>query len=206
MLDGYSRRVDAPDILIEKPDGWPIVLEAEVGNHRQAEVEAQSRLGNRMVASTATVHAALALVYSEELRHHHGAALRNALRGTQFEYALFTVEADGSTSRFPEEGWISGDIAQLAVLLHRSSIPAWRVEVLADALERGVVRAEGSFSATHPHGSVLGQSVADLLGQNDDEARSNASYGHDCCRRRTCIPRRAIRGGDGSSWESSQVR
>ena len=159
-----------PDILIEKPDGWPIVLEAEVGNHRQAEVEAQSRLGNRLIASTATVHAAVALVYSEELRRYHGAALRNALRGTQFEYALFTVEADGSTSRFPEEGWISGDIAQLAVLLHRSSIPAWRVEVLADALERGVVRAEGSFSATHPHGSVLGHSVADLLGQNDDEA------------------------------------
>ncbi len=35
-----------PDILIEKPDGWPIVIEAEVGNHRQAETEAQSRLGN----------------------------------------------------------------------------------------------------------------------------------------------------------------
>jgi hypothetical protein len=34
-----------PDILIEKPDGWPIVIEAEVNNHRQAEIEAQSRLG-----------------------------------------------------------------------------------------------------------------------------------------------------------------
>jgi len=28
-----------PDILIEKSDGWPVVLEAEVGNHRQAEIE-----------------------------------------------------------------------------------------------------------------------------------------------------------------------
>ena len=26
-----------PDILIEKADGWPIVIEAEVGDHRQAE-------------------------------------------------------------------------------------------------------------------------------------------------------------------------
>ena len=159
-----------PDILIEKPDGWPIVIEAEVGNHGQAEVEAQSRLGNRLISSAATIHAVVAVVYSEELRHHHGAALRDALRETQFEYALFTMEADGSTSRFPEAGWIFGDISQLAVLLHRSSIPAWRIEELADTLERGIVRAEGTFSATHPHGSALGQSVADLLRQIDDES------------------------------------
>ena len=40
-----------PDILIEKPDGWPVVLEAEVGNRRQAEIEAQQRLGNCLVSS-----------------------------------------------------------------------------------------------------------------------------------------------------------
>lgn len=34
-----------PDILVEKRDGWPVVLEAEVGNYRQAEIEARSRLG-----------------------------------------------------------------------------------------------------------------------------------------------------------------
>ena len=32
--------VGRPDILVEKSDGWPIVIEAEVGNHRQAEIEA----------------------------------------------------------------------------------------------------------------------------------------------------------------------
>ena len=157
-----------PDILIEKPDRWPIVLEAEVDNHRQAETEAKSRLGNRLVSSGATIHAAVALVYPETLRHYHGAALRDALRVTKLEYALFTVESDDSTSRFPETGWISSGVSELVVLLHRSSIPAWRVEALADALEIGVVRASGTFSATHPHQSVLAQRVADLLGQSDD--------------------------------------
>ena len=33
-----------PDVLIEKGDGWPIVIEAEAGNHHQAEVGATSRL------------------------------------------------------------------------------------------------------------------------------------------------------------------
>ena len=158
-----------PDVLIEKSGGWPIVIEAEVDNHRQAELEAQSRLGNRLVSSADAIHAVVALVYPLELRQFQGAALRAALRSTNLEYALFRLEADGSSSRFPGAGWISGNISDLALLLHRSTIPAWQVEALADALERGVVRAEGTLTSTHPHPSALATSIADLLGQSDDE-------------------------------------
>lgn len=158
-----------PDILVEKTDGWPVVLEAEVGNHRQAEIEAKSRLGNHLVSSANLVHASIAVVYPASLRRHHGAALRAALLDATLEYALYTVEADNSTSRFPEQGWMSGKVAELAVLVHRSSIPAWRVEALATTLENGVVRAQGTLSANHPHGSPLGRTIAELLGQADDE-------------------------------------
>ena len=145
------------------------MIEAEVGNHRQAELEALSRLGNRLISSSDAIHAVVALVYPAELRRYQGVALRSALRDAQFEYALLRQEADGSSSRFPEAGWISGGISDLAVLLHRSTIPAWQVEALADALERGVIRAESTLSTTHPQPSALGTSIADLLGQSDDE-------------------------------------
>jgi hypothetical protein len=158
-----------PDILIEKPDGWPIVIEAEVENYRQAEVEAQSRLGNRLVSSTSPIHASLALVYPANLRSHHGQALRDAISQTRLEYALFSIEPNGDTARFPLSGWLSGGVQELALLLHRSSIPAWRVESLADTLAGGVNRAEGTFSAAHPMGTPMGRSVADQLGQSDDE-------------------------------------
>ncbi|MCH8841750.1 MAG: hypothetical protein IID61_02125, partial [SAR324 cluster bacterium] len=157
-----------PDILIEKPDGWPIVIEAEVGNHKQAEDEAQSRLNNHLVASTNTIHTAFALVYPEELRNHQGQALRNAILETTLEYVLFLIDADGNTVRFPASGWLSGSVPELAILLHRSSIPSWKVTALADALEKGVNRAEGTFAATHPSGSSLGARVAKILGQVDD--------------------------------------
>ena len=78
------------------------------------------------------------------------------------------MQADGQATRFPAEGWLRGGIAQLAVLLHRSSIPAWRVVELGNALELGVNRAATMFSASHPVGSPLGRSVAELLGQHDD--------------------------------------
>jgi hypothetical protein len=160
-----------PDILIEKPDGWPIVIEAEVGDHRQAEVEARSRLGNRLISTGNPVHAAVALVYPNHLRSHSEEPLRTELRSSEFEYVLFTVEANGGIVRFPTEGWLRGGVRQLAVLLHRSSIPAWRVEALADVLELGVNRGEAILSASHPVGSPLGRSIADVLGQVDDEAR-----------------------------------
>ena len=158
-----------PDILIEKADGWPIIIEAEVGNHHQAEVEAVSRL-NRTVASTGKeVHASVALVYAKGLRNHQGQALRTALAKARFEYAPYAVEEEGSQSRFPEAGWMSGDIADLSLLLHRSSMPAWRVDALADSLERGVIRASGRFTASHPEGSLLGKEIAEILGQSDDD-------------------------------------
>ena len=47
-----------PDILVEKSDGWPIVIEAEVANHRQAEIEARSRLGNRLICPQ-TLHGSM---------------------------------------------------------------------------------------------------------------------------------------------------
>lgn len=158
-----------PDILIEKLNRWPIVIEAEVGNYTPAEIEAQARLGNHLASTGAQVHAAVALVYPQHLRDVDGAALRDALRECTFEFALFASNADTSISRFPETGWISGNISELVILIHRSSIPAWRAEQLAETLEQGVIQADGAFSEAHPHGSQLGERVAEILGQADDE-------------------------------------
>jgi hypothetical protein len=104
------------------------------------------------------------------VRKHHGKALRNQLQQTHLEYVLFTVGADGEAARFPQAGWLKGGVAELAILLHRSSIPGWCVEALADALELGVNRANATLSARHPVGSPLGNSIAELLGQHDDAA------------------------------------
>ena len=114
------------------------------------------------------MHAAVALVYAQALREHSGQELRRALREAQFEYALYAAEGEGSASRFPESGWMCGDIADLAVLLHRSSMPAWRVDRLADSLERGVVEASGRLGLSYAPGSPLGTEIADILGQSDD--------------------------------------
>lgn len=146
-----------PDILIEEPGGWPVVIEAEVGNHRQAENDAQARLGTYLVDSPKTIDSAVALVYSDSLRKHDGQALRDAIRKAEFEYAVFSREADIKSKRFPTSGWLSGGVNELAMLVRRVSVPTSRVEALADVLETGISRAEGAFSSEHPTGSPLGE-------------------------------------------------
>jgi hypothetical protein len=159
-----------PDILIEKPGSWPLVLEGEVSNHTQAEKEARDRLGKRLVGSGYIVATAFAVVYPAELRNLNGQPLRDALKEKKLEYALVTIGVDETVERFPAKGWLTGDATELALLLHRASIPAWQVETLADTLETGVMRAAGVLSRGHPAGSKVGQGIAEVLDQNDDEA------------------------------------
>ncbi|MBE0540994.1 MAG: hypothetical protein IH623_06385 [Verrucomicrobia bacterium] len=159
-----------PDVLIEKPGGWPIVVEAEVGNYRQAEIEARSRLGKRLSTSTSTVDTAIALVYPKALRNYHGQTLRSKIREARLDYALYSVEPSGTTKRLPASEFLTGDVRELAMLLHRSSVPMWRADALTDTLEQGITRAEGDFSSSHPVGSPCGVGIAAELGQSDDDA------------------------------------
>jgi hypothetical protein len=139
-IGGLFEEGGRPDILIEKSDGWPIVIEAEVANHRQAEVEARSRICKTIAASAHKLHAVVALVYPDDLRRHRGQGLREAIRTARFDYALFSTDKNEQEVRFPAAGWIKGGVRELAVLLHRSSIPAWRVEALADRLGSGPIK------------------------------------------------------------------
>lgn len=158
-----------PDILIEEPGGWPVVIEAEVANYRQAEREAEMRLGNHLAHSPRTVESVVALVYQENLRRYEGEELRNAIRETEFEYAALGRDSEGRRTRFPSSGWLRGGIKELAMLVRRISVPIARVEALADELEHGVNRAAGYLAAVHPIGGSLGAQLATVLEQRDDE-------------------------------------
>ena len=157
-----------PDVLIEKGDGYPIVIEAEVGKHKQAELEAVQRLGESIVGGH-DIHAAVALVYPDDIRRHSGEALRKALQRTSFEYIMLTLEPDEATTRFPTEGWLTGDLKDLAILIHRSGMPASLVNSLANTLDEAVQRAEAAFTRKHPRRSGKAKAVADAMGQTDDE-------------------------------------
>ena len=159
-----------PDILIEEASGWPIAIEAERSNHASAEADAQARLGRTVANTGRQIETAIALVYPANLHSLDGSALRHAISNTQdLEYALYTRRVEGSPERLPSDGWITGSVRDLAMLVHRAAVPPPRVAALAFELEDGVRLAAEEFTRRHPYGNELGTRVAGVLGQSDDE-------------------------------------
>ena len=162
-----------PDVLIEEPSGWPVVIEAERENHASAEGDALARLGAVVDETGRPIESAIALVYPADVREQTGGkATRAALTATDgLEYALYTATSGDAVERLPESGWLRGGVRDLAMLAQRAAIPAPRVERLVDTLEQGVNSAEGAFNRKHREhaGDHLGPEIAAILGQSDDQ-------------------------------------
>ena len=170
QIGGVLQEGGRPDILILESAGWPVVVEAERTSHPSAERDAIARLGKHPANNNFPIETAVALVYPLELQQLSGQELRDAILETdQLEYALYTASAS-APDRLPENGWLTGGVRDLATLIHRASTPPPRIDRLVDVLERGVSAAAGAFDRRHPsHSSGLGQTLADLLGQSDDQ-------------------------------------
>ena len=165
VLTGGGR----PDILIEEASGWPVVIEAERSNHASAEDDAKARLGCQVAKTGRFVETAIALVYPSTLHSLDGPELREAIKSTaELEFALYTRNLDSVPDRVPLQGWITGNVRDLAMLVHRAAVPPPRIEALASELEDGVRHAAGDFTRRHTYGSQLGTQIADVLGQSDD--------------------------------------
>ncbi len=170
---GQLRGGGRPDILIEEASQWPVVIEAERANHDSAESDAKNRLGRIVNETRKPIESAIALVYPPGLLELDGEALRQALRDTdQLEYALLTRTPGGGLERLPESGWLNGSARDLAMLAHRASTPAPRVERMGVILEQSIENAAAEFTARHPSHAPgsLGADIAALLGQSDDQA------------------------------------
>ncbi len=159
-----------PDLLVQDASGWPVAIEADRSRHGEAEKDAVARLGRIVQHNGRTIETAIALVYPPELQTLDGAALRKAIRSAgKFEYALYTNMVNRAPDRLPASGWLTGNLRDLAILVHRAAAPAPRVDALASELESGVEQAADLFTLAHHYGSDLGKQVAEALGQTDDE-------------------------------------
>ena len=168
ILSGGGR----PDILIEEPGGWPVVIEAERENRASAEQDAQARLRETVVSTSRAIETAVALIYPRPASTLDGARLREFLLQTpDLEYALYTADGPETNERLPESGWLRGSIRDLAMLLRRASMPAPRVDRLAERLQIAIDAATENFTRRHPSRAPRdrGDNVAQILGQTDDE-------------------------------------
>ncbi len=149
------REAKRPDITVTETSREPVVIEVKVdyahSPNLDGEEQAKGRL-NKWLASYKQVKTAIALRVPHRFRQLSSAETPDALRDADdLHYALFSVDAP---HRFPNSGWIIGNISDVATALRIGALPISKVDQAAKDLESGVNEAALLLAAaieTRPH-------------------------------------------------------
>ncbi|MBI4458346.1 hypothetical protein HY633_05265 [Candidatus Uhrbacteria bacterium] len=167
MLKGSARR---PDILIIESNVSPVAIETEVLPATTVEEEARFRLGEQVRTTGRTILSSIAVRLPPRLRTKHGAPLQSDLSNTNdIEMVLYVGNAPSSASRWPQSGWVLGNVADLSILAQSASVPPDVIDEAANHLVNGVSEAAGllaDIAATHP-GAI--HKISQELRQEDGE-------------------------------------
>lgn len=166
-LAGSNRR---PDILVTEAGVSPVVIETEVLPAVTVEVEAQSRLGEKLKSNGRQILSSIAVRSPQHLRGLAGADLATAVNVCEdFELALFTGTSPGDCTRWPSDGWVKGGIWDLSVLAQAATVPPAIVESAADELMIGVTQAAGQLAGIEDKFQPALDRIAQALCQEDSE-------------------------------------
>ena len=133
-----------PDILVTQTGAQPLVIENEYLPANTVESEARERLGESLdagvVQASGQVNSVVAL--RSPLKLHDCAGLDDVdamlTQGITIEYALFTGSSSVDFTRFPESGFIQGNIRDLASFMVYAATPEDAVQRAVMVLEEGV--------------------------------------------------------------------
>lgn len=165
---GAFHAATRPDILIMEPGTSPVVLETEVLPAQTVEKEARSRLGKPLRANGKIVFASVAIRLPTKLRALEGEALSEAIRvGIPLEFACFVGKGPDECSRWPSNGWIIGDVADICLVSQTMTIPPTVVDEAADRLVKGVSEAAGRLDELASEFDAALKNIASTLKQED---------------------------------------
>ncbi len=158
-----------PDLLIEHPNGQPLIIETEISPATSVEQDAGSRLGAILEPDGNLVEQVVALRIPRTLTFVER-DLSGAMERVDYEYVSLSLAADGTTSRWPASGWLKGRIDDLANLCEN-------IALSEQALAAGLARLEYAVSDIAIHmrktapPAILVQ-MADELKQEEGEQSS----------------------------------
>ncbi|MDM8553472.1 hypothetical protein QUF75_01940 [Desulfococcaceae bacterium HSG7] len=174
MLKGGNAR---PDILILEVNVSPVVIETEVLPATTVEQEAMSRLGQQIRTTGRTILSAIVVRLPKNLRKYQGSHLQNELAITpDLEIALYTGNNPSDCTRWPQSGWIPGNVADLSILVQLSSVPPDIIDEAADYLVSGVSETAGLLGEmAHNYAGAIHKISEELYQEDGEQTRRMAA-------------------------------
>ena len=168
--DIFGNRALRPDILVKQDGCSPIILETEFVPGTTVEADARARLGRALKDSDNAIEQVIALRLDEGLRE--TGDLQAAIDASELEWCVLSGDATVCV-RWPEKGWLSGGVGDLARAIEQVSLSERLVAEGLTILERGVRNAAYILrsDAVPPFTDGLDE-TARLLHQEDGEQTS----------------------------------
>ncbi len=157
---GLAKR---PDIVVSPARRQPVIIETEFAPAHTVEQDATARLRTQLHSSGADVEGVLAVVLPEQLR----TANLETIASAEFRYATHYLNAKGNDTRWPQQGWLTGSIDDLADAIEHLSLSERQLYVGTTALET-VVRHAAALLAEYSGEPALAR-IATKLHQRAGE-------------------------------------
>ena len=161
---------ERPDILVAPPDIYPVIIEVEFDE--PAFADARRKLGRLVVGTTDRVRAVIAVGVPDEVKGWSIDQLRECLAqpdGVELRLAVLYAGPSGTdadASVWPEAGYVTGSVDDLAVMCEYASAPPLLVAATADDVAERIHSLANYLYRSMPPG-VAG-AIAHTLGQRDD--------------------------------------
>jgi len=166
-----------PDILIVEPNVSPVIVETEILPSQTVESDAKQRLGEYLVRPGRRILSSVAVRLPVRLRDLSGRPLKEAiLTASDLDVALFTGESPESFARWPRNGWVKANVADLSMLIQSATVPPAVVEEAANKLVEGVSGAAvflQDMATNHP--GAMNRICEELHQQDSEQTRRMAA-------------------------------
>ncbi len=171
QTDIFVEKMKQPDIVVSDEGGLTVILETEFLPAKSVESDARARLGQTIKLTGETVEQCIAVRLPGSLRKVEQETLDSAIRSAKYRFAVVTYddreELYGHIERWPNRGWIEGDLDDLATCIETVALSERRVAKGVKILELGVSQAAG-YLQFHAPKYVLGE-LAQELHQEEGE-------------------------------------
>ena len=168
-FEGNQRQ---PDILVHQQGGRPVIIENEYLPAHTVEPEAISRLGENLdtdiVDTSGKINAVVALRSPLDLHNcrSHDQVDNLLSGGIQLEYALYTGTSHDKYNRFPQQGFIPGNLKDLAAFISYAAVPEDAIQTAIDTLIRGIGASATILREACEVSESTKEAITDILKQD----------------------------------------
>ena len=174
--DDFATSQKVPDILITRPSPEPpIVIENEY-NAANVEIDCLNKLGEKLESKFGgqTIHTVIGVLSPGEFEDAANGDVAEAMlrNGVTLQYAAYFGTPDDFT-RFPEAGFISGDVRNLVEFIRPAAEPADLIREASDTLASGAAAAAAAIVDVAALDTAIGVNIAEKLRQPWPTAESD---------------------------------